>query len=145
MHFERNGIAFDYPDNWTVETTGNPANGLEVTVSAPAGAFWSINSQPAGSDPHQLTDAIIGEMRQEYPNLDSEPMTEDVFGRPLSGADLNFYCLDLTNTAEIRCLETPLACYVVFCQAEDRDWEQLRHVFKAMTTSFVRAAGNGSS
>jgi hypothetical protein len=143
MHFDRDGIAFDYPDNWTVETSGNPGNGLEVTVSAPDGAFWSINCQPAGSEPNQLTEAVISEMRQEYPNLDSEPVIEDVFGRALPGADLNFYCLDLTNTAEIRCLETPTACYVLFCQAEDRDWEQLRHVFKAMNTSFVRAADNG--
>lgn len=140
MHFDRGGIVFDYPDNWTVETGGGE-NGLDVTVSSPEGAFWSINCQPGDSDPAQLTEAAVAQMRQDYPTLDSEPAADEVFGQTLAGADLNFYCLDLTNTATIRCLQTPATCYVLFCQAEDRDWERLHHVFKAMTASFVRAAG----
>jgi len=138
LHFDRNGIVFDYPDNWTVETGGSE-NRLDVTVSSPEGAFWSINCQPGDSDPEKLTEAAVAQMRQDYPTLDSEPAKDEVFGTSLYGADLNFYCLDLTNTATIRCLQTPDTCYVLFCQAEDRDWEKLHHVFKAMPASFVRA------
>ena len=65
----------------------------------------------------------------------------------LSGADFNFSYLDLTNTAGVRSLAThqpPVTSF--FSQAEDRDWSRLHHVFRAMTTSFVRETiGNGPS
>jgi hypothetical protein len=60
-------------------------------------------------------------------------------GSELPGFNLNFYCLDLTNTAHIRTLQTPGAVYLILCQAEDREWERVAAVFAAMTTSFVKA------
>jgi hypothetical protein len=78
-------------------------------------------------------------MRQEYRDLDSEPAEEVVGGRTLAGCDMNFYCLDLTNTAQVRTLETPEAIYLFFCQAEDREWDRIAPVFAAMTASFVAA------
>jgi len=138
MKFHRDEVQFDYPDNWTVEADSSPEAGLQVSVSAPDGAFWSLSRQPAGSDPVPLADATVTQLRADYPDLESEPATETVFGQRLTGADINFSCLDLTNTAAFRCLELPTACYVIFCQAEDRDWQQLHHVFKAMTASLVR-------
>jgi hypothetical protein len=56
---------------------------------------------------------------------------------------MNFYCLDLTNTAQVRTLETPHAIYLLFCQAEDREWDRVAPVFAAITTSFVTGL-NGS-
>jgi hypothetical protein len=64
-------------------------------------------------------------------------------GRNLTGFDLNFYCLDLTNTAQVRTLATPAAIYLILCQAEDREWNELAPVFAAITTSFVTGL-NGS-
>ena len=57
----------------------------------------------------------------------------------LAGYDINFLCLDLTNTAAVRTLETEDAIYLFICQAEDREWDRISHVFAAMTTSFVAA------
>ena len=86
------------------------------------------------------------QLREEYPDLEAYPASDEIFGSSFSGADFNFSYLDLTNTAEVRCLATATACYVFFCQAEDRDWSRLHHVFRAMTTSFVRGTiGNGPS
>jgi hypothetical protein len=79
-------------------------------------------------------------MKQEYQDLDSEPARDSVAGHSLPGFDLNFYCLDLTNTAQVRTLLTDEAVYLIFCQAEDREWDQIAPVFAAMTTSFVTAA-----
>ena len=84
-----------------------------------------------------LSQAVVGQMREEYRDLDSEAATETVSGRKIPGYDLNFYCLDLTNTAAVRTLETADAIYLFFCQAEDREWDRVAHVFQAMTTSFI--------
>ena len=146
MEFNRNGIRFEYPENWIIEEDRSPDGVISVTASAPDGAFWSLSQQPANVDFRQLTDATTKQLREEYPDLEAYPALDEISGSSLSGADFNFSYLDLTNTAEVRCLATAAACYVVFCQAEDRDWSRLHHVFRAMTTSFVRETiGNGPS
>ena len=122
MKFHRDEVQFEYPDNWTVEGEGSPEAGLQVSVSAPGGAFWSLSRQPVDSDPAALAEAAATQLRQEYPDLESEPATEMVFGQCLTGADINFSCLDLTNTAEIRCLETPAACYGTGSQVVCREY-----------------------
>jgi hypothetical protein len=70
----------------------------------------------------------------------TEPPIDDVGAQELPGFDMNFYCLDLTNTARVRTLETPDAIYLIVCQAEDREWDEISPVFDAMTMSFVAAA-----
>ena len=146
MEFNRNGIRFEYPENWTIEQDSSPDGVFSITASAPDGAFWSLSRQPTEVDFEQLTDATTEQLREEYPDLEAYPASDEIFGSSFSGADFNFSYLDLTNTAEVRCLATATACYVFFCQAEDCDWSRLHHVFRAMTTSFVRGTiGNGPS
>jgi hypothetical protein len=137
MHFDRFGLSFDYPDNWSVDTDDAADRYATVTVYAPEGAFWSVSGHAPGGDPRELAAAVVGQMKREYQELDSEPVTDTIEGRALPGFDLNFYCLDLTNTAQIRTLSTPFAVYLLICQAEDREWESVSQVFAAMTTSFV--------
>lgn len=139
MHFDRFGLAFDYPDNWSVETADSGDGCTAVTVYSPDGAFWSLSAHAPDDDPAKLADAVVGQMRAEYRDLDSEPAVDTVSGRMLQGYDLNFYCLDLTNTATVRTLETADAVFLLFCQAEDREWDRVSHVFDAMTASFVRS------
>jgi hypothetical protein len=139
MRFNRFGLAFDYPENWSVDTEDSQGRYATVTVSTPEGGFWSVSGHAPGGDPAALTRAVLGQMRQEYQDLDSEPAAEQVAGRSLTGVDMNFYCLDLTNTAQVRTLETPGAIYLLICQAEDREWARMAPVFAAITASFVAA------
>lgn len=138
MHFDRFGLAFDHPDNWDVDTEDSEGRYATVTVYAPGGGFWSVSGHAPGGDAAALADAVVSQMREEYRELDVEPAEDDVAGRRLAGVDLNFYCLDLTNTAQVRTLATPAAIYLIICQAEDREWNELAAVFAAITTSFVR-------
>lgn len=140
MRFDRFGLAFDYPDNWTIDTDDAADRYSTVTVYAPGGGFWSISGHAQGGDPLELAAAVVGQMKKEYQDLDAEEAADDLADRRLAGFDMNFYCLDLTNTAQVRTLETPDAIYLIFCQAEDREWEEISPVFAAMTTSFVAAA-----
>ena len=139
MHHDRLGLSFDYPDNWTVDTDVTDRDAPAVTVYSPEGGFWSLSAHEPGTDPDSLSRAVVEEMRAEYRDLDSEPAIDEVEDQSLAGFDLNFYCLDLTNTAQVRSLATPAATYVVFCQAEDREWERIAHVFAAMAASFMRS------
>lgn len=145
MRFHRLGLDFSYPDSWTVDTDDARDGSAAVTVHAPDGGFWSVSGHAPGGRPTELAQAVVAQMRGEYRDLDAEPAADEVDGRTLPGFDMNFYCLDLTNTAQVRTLETPGAVWLLFCQAEDREWERIAPVFAAMTTSFVRGLGSTSS
>jgi hypothetical protein len=143
MHFNHYGLTFDYPENWSVDTDDAAGSRAAVTVYSPEGAFWSVSAHAVGSEPALLSAAVVQQMKQEYQDLDSEPARDSVAGHSLPGFDLNFYCLDLTNTAAVRTLATPDAIYLFFCQAEDRDWDRISPVFEAMTASFLSALDDG--
>jgi len=145
MHFDKLGLRFDYPDNWTVDISDAQGGQAAVTVYSPEGGFWSVSAHAPGEPASRLSDAVVEEMREEYRELDMERASDSVGSLTLSGYDLNFYCLDLTNTAAVRTLETADATYLLLCQAEDREWDRVAPVFAAMTTSFVRGLRPASS
>jgi hypothetical protein len=135
--FNKLGISFQYPENWTLDD-GDALTGREsVTLHSPGGAFWSISVHRGPADPADLAQAAVDAMKSEYEELEAHAVEETLAGRELVGYDLNFYCLDLIGAASVRCIRTPRATYAVFCQAEDREFDQLRAVFLAMTTSFL--------
>jgi len=49
MHFNRFGLAFDYPDNWSVDTDDSADRYATVTVYAPGGGFWSVVAMLRGA------------------------------------------------------------------------------------------------
>ncbi|MCC6125950.1 MAG: hypothetical protein IT426_13375 [Pirellulales bacterium] len=141
-HFNRYGVSFQYPDNWSLdeeEMEELPEENHSVTVYSPGGAFWSVTVHPRHSDPRKLIAAAVKALREEYEGLEVEEVEETCLNRDLIGYDCNFFCLDLTNTAQIRGLRNQIATYVIFCQAEDREFESLRKVFQAMTFSLLKA------
>jgi hypothetical protein len=138
MRFERLGLLFEYPDDWSVEVDASQPQHPAVTIVTPGGGFWTVSRHPPDTDQHALADTIVTQMQREYQDIDIEPATEKIDGRELPGHDFNFYCLDLTNTATSRTIAAAGAVHLVFCQAEDREWNRMAPVFAAMTTSLVR-------
>lgn len=138
--YEKLGIRFQYPENWHLDERETDEQNASVTVYSPGGAFWSVSSHPPECDPRELADSVLKTMREEYSDLDSEIVQESVAGRNLIGHDIDFYCLDLTNTARVRGFRTPGRTYLVMSQADDREFEQIEQVFLAMTTSLLRGA-----
>jgi len=137
VNFAKLGISFQYPDNWTLDEEDALAGRKSVTVYSPGGAFWSVAIHPRWADPAQLAQSAVDAMRQEYEHLDAEESREVIAGHRTVGYDLNFFALDLTNTAQVRCLRTDRATYTIFCQAEDREFAEIERVFQAMTASLL--------
>ena len=136
-HYDKLGIHFQYPDNWNLDEIEARDSGNSVTVYSPGGAFWSITIHPASQSPQKLADAALAAMRNEYDELDAEAVAETVAGQDLTGWDMNFYCLDLTNTALVRGFRTDEATYLIFCQADDREFDEVEQVFAAITRSLL--------
>jgi len=137
VHFNRLGVSFQYPDNWTLDDSDAVLGRKSVTVYSPGGGFWTLALYSGSDSPDKLASALVDSMREEYQGLEAEPVEETVANQRLKGFDLAFYCLDLTNTARIRGFRFAHTTYIVFCQAEDREFEQIGRVFQAMTFSML--------
>lgn len=135
--FDKLGIRFLYPDNWTLDEGEVLEGNSMVSVYSPGGAFWSVILHPPGLDPEDLVEAAVDTMRQEYDDLDADAMRESIAGHDVVGSEMNFYCLDLTNTAVVRSYATDEATYLVLCQADDREYQQVAAVLDAITLSLL--------
>lgn len=135
--FDKLGIRFQYPENWQLDESEIGEEFSTITVYSPAGAFWSVSNHPAKLDPGKLADRALQTMRGEYQDLDSEKVHESIAGLELVGYDMNFYCLDLTNTAQVRGFRAGDRVWLVLYQADDREYAAIEPVFRAITTSLL--------
>lgn len=135
--FDKLGIQFQYPENWTLDEDAALEGCQSVTVLSPNGAFWTAARHPRSAEPVALTKAAVEAIREEYKEIEVDDVCETVGGHELKGHDLSFYYLDLTNTACVRAIRGDDATYTVFFQAEDREFTQIQDIFQAMTVSFL--------
>ncbi len=138
--FQRLGIAFQYPENWTLDESDARAGRDSVTVYSPGGAFWCVARHPSSADPEKLARGVVAAMTEEYADAEIEAIEEIVVGRELIGFDLSFFYLDLTSTAQIRGVRIGQNTYTIFCQGEDREFARVKAVFEAMTASLLSEA-----
>jgi len=139
--FDKLGIRFLYPENWTLDEQDAMDGESAVTIYSPEGAFWSVMLHPKEVDPHGLTLAALNAMKAEFTDFEAEPARETVEGIELAGFDMHFYCLDLTNTALVRGCRLGESTVIILYQAEDRDFATIEPVFRAITISLLRAEG----
>jgi hypothetical protein len=139
--FDQLGICFEYPDNWSVDQQAldlSHTEGEQVIVSSPETAFWQLSKYPPEADLEGLFDEALAALRSVYREMEVVPASDTLEDRLIAGYDVNFYCLDLTNTGLLRGFQTPSATYLLLCQAEDRELERVGPVFRAMLASVLR-------
>ncbi len=136
--YDKMGIRFMYPDNWTLDEADAVVGSAAVSVHSPEGAFWSIVLDDVTADPAVLAGAAAQAFKSEYDDCDATPLHETLAGRAVDGYEVNFFCLDLTSTAIVQGFRTRRATCLVICQAEDRDLRSLGPVFQAITTSLLK-------
>jgi len=140
--FEQSGLRFEYPENWSLDhaAAADAEDNIEqVVVSSPNTAFWHLSRYPLDTDLEGLYDEALAALRSEYPDMETEPSAEMVVeDHSLVGFDVNFICLDLTNTCWLRGFQSDDATFLLFCQAEDRELAQVGIVFQAMLASLLR-------
>ncbi|MEX0939081.1 MAG: hypothetical protein WDZ59_14555 [Pirellulales bacterium] len=142
--FDNQGVRFQYPENWTLEWQESDTTDPSVSVFSPGGAFWTLSIHPPGTETARLVQVVLDALREEYQELDAQEAVDSIGDTEMIGYDVNFYCLDLCNTAVVRGFHTRRASYVLLCQAEDREFERVREVFRAMTTSLIREGPDGA-
>lgn len=137
-NYDRCGIRFLYPENWELTDDALDEIPRTISVQAPSGAFWSVDIHPFSVDPTELLDEVVAAMRGEYADLEAFAATEQVNGQDADGFDMFFWCLDFVVTCRVRALRSGHATYLMTYQAEDREFQQMEPVFKAITHSFFQ-------
>lgn len=135
--YDKLGIRFIYPENWKLDESEVLDGDGTVSVYTPGGGFWTVIMHPAGVDPDELIDAAVVAMRAEYDELDADEFHETINGHDVACCGMNFFCLDLTNTAVARSFATAEGTLLVMCQADDREYEEVGIVFDGMTRSLL--------
>ncbi len=135
--YDKLGIRFLYPENWTLDESAAVAGEQSVSVYSPGGAFWSIALHDPQTDPAELVATALQTLKAEYADCEAEPVHEQIAQQSIDGYDLNFFYLDLTSTALVRGFRTPAASCLLLCQAEDKEMERVGPVFRAITTSLL--------
>ncbi len=135
--YDNLGIQFLYPENWRIleEELDDWPHG--VTVQSPGSAYWELQVYPSRTSRTKLTAEVLKVMQEEYGELETQVVTEDICQRPAIGYDLSFFCLDLLVTSRIRCLCVDQLTYLLIYQAESREFDRQHMVFEAITQSLL--------
>lgn len=137
--YERDGIAFQYPENWSFEE--EPRNGFPRTISVTSedGAFWSTSLYLADQSLKELQHLYIETLEQEYEEVEVDDVEFPLGDETILATDLQFYCLDFL--VHSRVIATRLGAYqaLIAWQAEDRDFDKFEPVFQAITFSMLQS------
>ena len=143
--YEKMGIRFLYPDNWTLDESAAVEGERSVAVLSPGSAFWSVGLHEREAEPAELALAALAALESDYQDAESEAVEEQVEGLTMTGFELNFCYLDFTNTAWIRAFRLGEVSCLVLCQAEDRELDAMGPVFRAITASLLARRSSSAS
>ena len=140
---EGDAVRFAYPKNWFVQEAPWTSDSKAITVNNPDGYFWMISIFPAGTDPDAAAKEVLHSMRREYNQLEDTPTHRIIADHFLTGYEMNFFYLDLVNTAIVLSLETEERSYVIYWQycdvlAVTDDEYDFEDIAEAMTYTFLK-------
>ncbi len=134
--YDRDGLRFAYPENWTVDSEGGGNADASATVTSPKTAFWSVMLYQGLKEVRELADCALDALKSEYPELEVEeaapPGSEEGIGYEVS-----FSYIDLINTATIEAFHHQGRTFLLLGQAEDLERDEVEPVFQAMTASLL--------
>ncbi|MFO0887884.1 MAG: hypothetical protein U0790_01930 [Isosphaeraceae bacterium] len=133
--FEDHGLRFAYPSNWELEVTDHGPV-VTVAVQDPGGlGFALITTDESRPDPADVADAALEAMREEYPDLDAAPAMETINDHCATGHNVEFFAMDMTNAASIRCFRTPRRTVLAFGQWSDAGEADLPDLIRGVMNS----------
>ena len=132
--YDRHGITFQYPAAWEVSEQEQGDECL-ITVSGPGTSFWSVGLFRDRPSPELVLETALAAFQDEYPDLDSYPADDELLSQPTLGCDMEFFCLELVNTARIRTFLAREYTVLVLCQADDTELEMSNPLFEEMSRS----------
>jgi hypothetical protein len=134
--FERDGVSFKYPGNWSVESE-DAGDGWTVTLTSPETAFLLVSLRPDADSPLQVAEEALSALRAEYSELEAVQVVDNLAGQPAVGHDIDFLTLDTPIIGWTRCVDTGRGPLLVLCQSAEYDRDANEPVLKAVCASLT--------
>ncbi len=131
-----------YPENWRFTEDSGDDGPIGFTIESPDAAFFSLIRYPWNCSPREVLEQAIPAMNEDYDQFESNPIELDLGIADSRGAEVNFYCLDLLVTSQLKAFTIRPYTYLIQMQAEDRTFERMEPVFQAMLVSVLRSLGH---
>ena len=138
--YERHGIRFLYPDNWTIQEDEPDSDVHCVTLQSPGSGFWLLQILESPELLERLASETLSSMKQDYEEVEVDDAEEEILGVSMTGYDMQFYCLDFVVSAHLRSFSLGDRACVLLSQAEDNEYGEIAPVFKAITASLIKEA-----
>jgi hypothetical protein len=141
------GLSCMYPENWSVTEDTDDGRVLSFTLESPSAAFMTVTEYPWTVTPQEAIDGACEVMRAEYDEVEFQETVSDlrIDGQPLDAClagEVQFFYLDLMVISRLVAFVLDQRTFMVQIQAEDRDFETLDMVFKAILISMLRSVQN---
>ncbi|MDR3111319.1 MAG: hypothetical protein LBU65_16745 [Planctomycetaceae bacterium] len=144
--YDHYGLHFHYPTGWELEETPFDSQTGSVQLTSPTNAFWIVTRHPFGTSPDTVAADVLKSIKKDYRDLEYEPVIKTLFGHQLTGYEIHFFYLDLTNTASILCFADETTTHGIFWQCGDQmvvnsggeSPVEIEKVFEAITYSLLK-------
>ncbi len=131
-----------YPDNWRLMEDNFEDGIAGFTIESPEAAFFSLVRYPWTCAPREVLENAIPAMQSEYDQFEVNPMEAHLGIADSRAVEANFYCLDFLVTSKLVAFTIRPFTYLVQMQAEDRSFEKLDLVFRAMLSTILKSLGH---
>ncbi len=138
--YQQHGIRFQYPDDWEL-ADGHDGEARTITVSSAETSFWCVSLFDETQSMESVVQAALAAFEEEYDDVDAYPAESKDASTELSDYtiawDVEFLCLELTNTARIRATEAGGRTVLVLYQGTDHELEQTLPALQEITDSLI--------
>jgi hypothetical protein len=136
-----------YPENWNITEDTDDGQVLGFTLESPTSAFMTVTEYPWTVTPADAMEQAFEILRTEYDEVEYETLPTDLTweGEALPdcmSGDARFYYLDLMVISRLLAFSLQHRTFLVQIQAEDRDFDRLELVFKAILVSMLQSVKN---
>lgn len=132
--YRNHGILFEPPAEWELEEQTNPDGDVTITLNDGA-AFWSLTLLFDRPEIERVLNEARDALYETYDEIDAESVKCKISRRDAIGFDLQFVCMELINTAHLRCFRTGRFTGLLFYQLTDHERRYYEPLFQQLTDS----------
>jgi len=129
------GIQFRYPEKWTLNEEEGDEEQVTITVMRDPACFWSLTLLAERPAPEEVLDEALDAYQEEYPDVEVREVKATIARRPAVAIDVDFFCMELCNTAHLRAFQSEQHTLFVMYQVTDHEEGETYPEFDEITKS----------
>lgn len=135
--YDKLGVRLFYAEGWKITEDEVGTEPRTLSIESPSGGTWELMLYRDLRDSDELVGEALSVMSEEYENLETTPYATEFGDIQASGFEIYFYHLDLLIHCRIVAARFDEQTALLLWQAEDRDFDELEPVFRAMATTLL--------